>query len=1685
MTSPADCRPESEPCASPKPLPEIEPLIQSLAGEFELVLGSPDRVKTLCDRLAEELQSACDVTKFGCLLQLLPLLRRQSGARASPVFAILESAVSSAQDPWPLLKGMLAARDRNLVLRALDLTVSRTAAGFLQVNREIALFFAEQVEIEDSPLALLPSLRKIAVILSCLPLSHTSVICPLTDLFLNETDGMLRRLAARVLDLDGQLPSGTLAVKLMGRDPYEFLRPYLDYTRATYLDLLHLVPRPGSPPALASLRKAEEACGEVLLREIIAELGWARVNLGLEIREYVGLSFDGSFPLVVLPYEAPVLERCGEARKVFEHYLFIAHGGEPEEDRKDSAGEGVVSRFRAFNLAQAEALADILDLAPLTGEKVRRILSRMDRIVEDFAVLFASHSDEVGILPGVYQDLRQKIVWELEKESLSSLLSTELTRLVQTFENPPSLGGVRTLHGLKRYLHQKGLRLGMRLVQTGRSTNRTLDLVVASRKRILRTFKGISYVDFEPEGEAEGMPAAVPYPVSALADALGRQLLHGQETFPAVKIFCYGNEVHYYLSYRNHPALLRIDYSPPLQGGMIDLEYYGVSKYELSLHPNPSLEAIRLFFRRLEFDVQVENTHIHARYDKERAIDLEDLCRKAEAVFGLIPYLMELDWMIGGLSLGSEARHMVAENWAERFVLWGALPISQLLTKDRQAILAGVEQGPTGEQEMPWPGEGPYQDRYTSPLPEDFLVRLRSTVEDLGLDLGALVEEKDCRVLGQVRIERCFLDPIREAVAYRELLPSPAGLRRCSALLFQREHEAERLADILAASDEILVSAGDLARLIAPLERFLRFQTTGYLDGYEVQRTRLSLRGERLGLYVLRDEAGIIRLALFARGEGLWRKRDEPDGPWTSNSSCDAMTLACLLRRVNWPVENTTASVQSAAEIAREIRQRFRRGIEVRLPAPQPGERVVTGLKASPGRAVGVALCGTAGRSPKDFDGAVLIAPAVRPEDNTFLYHSAGIVSTGGGVLSHAGLIAAQFHKPAMIIPGQWRQLPEGSSALLYRTLDFCEELSTRHGRRITSRRKIREQEHELREGDLVVLDASGGTLRVLGQDRVTMALHENFQLLGDTGRRLSHASDPHEILHLRGWRLRATHQIEKVLSKLTDTVLARHAVHEILFSRVHGEIGSSHGARAHLLSLILGNRAIGGSIRDHLLHIASGMERTYRRLCDKVMERVPVSTSLYEILALRLEVLRFRQSLLDASAALRACGVSESETGLPETGTMESAVRSRALALRAEKIQALQEPTASASAAFRSLQLRRQIERIDAVLGTAADSRPCGRNPLPSPPPAPSQAGCRFVLEPVACGFESFELIGWKAANLAEAERIGGSGLIPSWFVITNEAFEEMLGEPLDHNALGREGVPSGAANLREAIDAIAERRGIDNVQKSVQIRGIWERVSFKQEVADEILAAYRRLVQIPQSGSDGDDRKPFVAIRSSAREEDAELAARAGEFETFLFIQGEKALLDHVKRAWSGLWTERALHNRAVLGTGRERTGGGIIVQRIVWSRVSGVLQTVNVAEGEMREMVINAGLGLGEGVVSGVVGADQIVVDKESHMESEPLRFRYVTADKRERVVFNRRLDLGTIREETLYHQRLRPALEYVELMELVRTAASLEVVYGFPLDIEFGIEGTKLWILQVRPVATFASVLSETFERYPLN
>ncbi len=1583
----------------------IESLVRAIEAEFEVALGRPERVRAAVDSIRSgygEGEVPAEAAR------LVALLEKRSGRIAAALFPLVADFAMRAEDPWPWLQGMLRCRDRQLRLQSLDLADRLAGDGRLAVDETVVSRLASGLlpaggeELDGD---CLDRAARLVGRYSAPPGMPGD--SPPVDLYLNGRTYAIRRLAAAILDRSGQRIPSARVERLIGRDAARFLGPHLAYAGATHSELLDLAPPGGlAPETLDALQRAESICGERLLREAIARVGWGRVAFGLESRKLIEIRREGSLPLYVAAEQLEALRSLPGASLGEERYCIATLGGRLGESPTHAERNDAVARFRDYNLAHAEALAEFLSLSALTREQVERIRDSMDRIVGDFVGLFGDFDEECARLPERYAELRARISELLAAQEGDFPLSLELTRRIQMFEDPRHLGEVTTLHGLKRYLHQKGLQLGFRLVEGDRATNRTLDLIVASRDRILAHARAIQYIDFEPPA---GEPRAVPYAVRIVAEGLLLHLLHGGASTPEVKAFCYGNEVHYYVAYGSHPAFLRIDFAPPLRGGMIDLEYYGVSKNELETHPAPDLPAIRRFLGRLEFDCTVSRTRIHVRYDKERALDLSDLCAHAESLFRLLPHLMDLDWVIGSLRLDEPARRLVSDAWAERFAAWGALPIAPVLTADRLGILERLAPEPSGDREIAWSGLLPYRDRFPAPPPEGF-----SPFSTAGLFMR------------------------------REGAPT-AGIERAAA--------PTRFAEILTAGGEALVRSIRLARLILPLERGMRFRTTGSVQGYEVQTASMALLGEEAVWHVLRDAAGVIRLALLSRC----------DTAAAGDGACEIAPgeAASILRSLRYLTAGADPIVEEGEP--EQTRRLFRERSLHPPPRALPGERTIGGVRASPGRTTGIVRLGTSNRRPEELEGAILVAALLRPEDNAHLYHAAGIVTTGGGILSHAGLLALQFRKPAMMIEARWDSSAPPPGELLYRATDFREERERVGDLDVVVRHDLIEREERLRDGDLATLDVEEGSLRILGQEPDAIALHDGLRGLAEAGHNLSREQDAGSLLEQRGRRLRLLHQMERLFARLRDPVLVRYAVEEILFSE--GALEGLRGEKEKLLSLLLDEPEIGESARAMIETARCDLERIWRTRELEAATRIPAAEDLYEVISLRLEALRPRERLAGIAAP-----------AIEPSVDLDSLARERLRRLRADLLASIEEPPAQDDPTLRH-RLRR-IARINSLLGARPDPLFDARlRDLERFDRArlAAASGLR-ILRLEHGGEEIRQLTGSKASNLAEVERILGPGRVPDWFVVSDAAFREVLERP----------VGPGQAKLAQEIESVERAKDLSDSQKASRIRRLWEVVQPPWEIAREILAAYRALGDAEAIGAESTaGGEAFVAVRSSGREEDTETAPRAGEFETFLFIRGESELLRAIRGVWAGLWTSRAIHNRAIFGAIEGGIGGGVLVQRICWSRVSGVLQTIHLASRRDDEILLNAGLGIGEGIVSGSVEADWVVVEKTGDLARGPLRFRYATAEKREKVVFDERSGGGTIRVETLYHERLRPALEYAELLEVVGAAVALEEALGMPLDIEFAFEGSSLRLLQMRPVGALAACMEETRRRFPLT
>lgn len=1641
-----------------------------------------DDIRQACDQIRDLAPSLSASRLRGVTTRLAELLPDADSMDAAPILELLGELLPQQKNPATLLTPLLTSTDSETLNRGLELALELVEAGLLACDRKLLravapAFIREEDPLEDEDLAG----RWAETIGEHLATpARSGADDGLARLVRSSRDADLQQLAAVLLDSGGELPAEQDASRILGAEGWRALQPYLLYTRAGYRDLTRLADGGKVAPRLVDdFRRATEEHGEALVRRVVAALGWEKLSQGLRITPYVQLDWPNAAPLFVHPEEVSLFATDPPPIAQAPCYLVTARGGQAGQGRSASRAVDPVDRFRRINIDHAELLSEMLETAPADRAKVERIIALMDKVVAAFHALFAERAEQYAILPDVWRKLRDDATEKLDRQPEGQPLAADLVRLVLAFEDPATLGEVRTIHGLKRLLHQQGLKLGFELVDTGQSPSHTVDLMLLPTQGDPVAGPTVQYAELERAPEVDPDPW-LPHPVRLAVEGLAWQLLHGVTAFPGVQVFVFGNEVQYYITFRNHPAFLRVDFSPPQRGGMLDLEYYGVSNYELDQHPNLKLDAICAFYRAMQLEVRTEGTRLFVRYDKERSHSLADLQEKVAALLRFAPFLMDVDWVVGSLQLAPGLQRLVVEAWAERFARSAIFPTHGILTRDGRRILLERSTGPAGTEEVPWSGQAPYRDCWSGLTPPDLWSQYTGEADRLGLPTPTAEARTLEGPLPLLAIHRHILDPVRRRVRSGQLRVVDGRLEPADPRLCVQEHETELFARLLAAEDSgrerILQAAVAMAPVVAEMEKFVPLHMTGFVGGLRIERGRFTLRGGELRVFAGRDEHGVIRLAVCTFADRLLRVRKSTRARWRTNAWTDAEALLALLRGANYSGDRPPGREPDPAGSAAELRQLAHQSEPAERGALITHAGVLTGVAAAPGRATGRAVFGTEGRRAEDLAGCLLVAREIRPTDSGFLMQAGGVISTGGAVLSHAALLAIQFGKPAMVVEARWDEsgaLPALTfKVTLYRAVEAVID-----GLRVCRRSVSAHTSGRLEEGDLCLLDSARQQVQVLGQDADTLVLWQGFQLLarGQAARQL--AETPQQIMEIRAQLLRARHQVKKALGRLTVAEVADFAVEEIVLGKAVASLPVAE--RAEFVDALLANPAVADRVQPRLRELTRRLAERCRHAAERYRTRTPDAHCQYEVICRRLRGLRLGQSLDMVLQLLERCGVSID----PGTVAVDFPGDGPAVA-RLRQIEKFMVMGLKKAGPLRRHHLRR-LQKMHEVLPVDARRRRRVADAVAQQEAQDAariaELGDRWILEPAECGLESYPLLGWKGANLAEMDRLAGPAAVPPWFAVTDAAFRAVLAQPLEPGPMLRRHLPEAADGplpLGEAIDIILMSQKMEMEDRARIIERMWEEVDLPETLVAQVEEAHARLLP-------PDETHRHVALRSSSTDEDTESSMQAGVYDSFLFVRGLDEVLEHLRRTWAGMWSARALYGRAQARDITRRPSCGVVVQRMIRARVSGVLQTVNVAGDDLREMVISVGLGLGEGIVSGLVAADLVTVVKDQGPDQDPVHFNYLTNDKPRQMVFDTRQGRGTCLVDTLYHQRLRPAIEYTELCEIARAALALENAYGYPLDMEFAFEDERLWLLQARPITAILAEHRATVTDHPLQ
>ena len=141
------------------------------------------------------------------------------------------------------------------------------------------------------------------------------------------------------------------------------------------------------------------------------------------------------------------------------------------------------------------------------------------------------------------------------------------------------------------------------------------------------------------------------------------------------------------------------------------------------------------------------------------------------------------------------------------------------------------------------------------------------------------------------------------------------------------------------------------------------------------------------------------------------------------------------------------------------------------------------------------------------------------------------------------------------------------------------------------------------------------------------------------------------------------------------------------------------------------------------------------------------------------------------------------------------------------------------------------------------------------------------------------------------------------------------------------------------------------------------------------------------------------------------------------------------------------------------------------MIESDSSGIAFSVHPVTEDYNQLIIEAGLGLGEAIVSGQITPDSYVVHKIRRFILD----KNISTQERKLVRAKKGKDGaggGNVWEDIPAAEGEKQTLSDSQILELSELVIHIENHYGFPCDIEWAFEASKFYITQSRPITTLS-------------
>lgn len=1223
-------------------------------------------------------------------------------------------------------------------------------------------------------------------------------------------------------------------------------------------------------------------------------------------------------------------------------------------------------------------------------------------------------------------------------------------------------------------LHQKGLAKGAGIfdglrqaggrVITEISLEEDVPEGSSGQSQARRTNDFITFIDLRRSRQG----GSVPFPVRVIVDAVTRNANIIPDT-SRLKTILYVSELESHLDVKigGHSARIHYSLAPPERGGRFGLQYAEGSNEEGNLR---RLEVMARAFRKGGLKVTVSGQLLEAVYDKDcGAATLDSVREKASLVLQILASMPDLDYALEGFNgsyaepqhvdlfgyFDKQAMDQLLEAWAQHCFENGFFFLDLLRPAKK-----GEDQF-YHRSELYWDGLGPYTDPYQQRmhyyrgLLESALRESLQRVTLPSLGLGAFP-------IGQSLFDR-LIDNENRALRHSLLTLNDRGYARDNPVVRElRQHPVTLFLDYLK-DDAMLPVISQIAQLAEQVSNLGSWEDLGKLGGLWVSRLRLSIIKDVLSFFVLRTPETRRILSAFATiGEDpipvpfidRVAERIRPSNIIT-NTDWISLVLNIFGYRVKADPECPILPWEDLLS---------------HLEKPNPpdtdlGIISIPGVITSPGLVTGRFRANSPGRSPLEFRDGILVDHYLTPSDDARIQAARGVVITSGGELSHAAIRTREFRKPSIILKdisyqdGMMEYSPHYNQCSM-----TCYPLPLRHTTVHACYCMPGNQSIiTAREGDVLRLDAEKGKLTLLGNQE---GIQRGFESILAIERQPRVEATWTEL----GRELESLHDSDVFHFLLSELVLVQNLMPERL---------------EPLLEAARSNPRYGREAEDYLRHIYLDVAMRTDSLLQQEKLKIIRSGSLMELCYYLGETVSRCERLQSLENLLR---IKDAGSTLDRLSAISELVRERIEHQRPnileELISALvrirqQEDPESEFVMLCKKLLRRardaDLECEPAFLELSERIKDLQEKKAQKAKRLNACGDSECFLIPKSFLDSDFRsLVGGKASHSGEMlivlRSLEKEGVrVPHGFATTTDLWRLFQENPpeLDSrlaDALCRSMVPNLRIQLKGFAELLSSRRLGSLVDEPAWKRFltvlsgdapepslVQEELEFfcswlmGQETvrADAVVAAIAQVLG-------------RFAVRSSGVREDSMEESYAGQKLTVLNVLGPRELTRAVV---------------AVLSSGAE----AVLIEEMVSAEVSGVAFSVHPGTGNFGHILVNSAYGLGEGIVSGRVDPDTLIIDKKTgRLLGQPLLGRKAT-----RIVPAFGEDEKTTREDAVPEElRLQLSLKDRQQFLLCSVVRTLEDHFGYPLDVEWAVDPLgRLYILQSRPITTLWETLAK--------